>query len=217
MSYWKHKKYPEMVSNHGCIPSSYKHGLTLQALQEVKESEDYITLCVHLEVGISQSQRNLASFALRVYAMNRVAHQRQYKITFYKLLPTAARIFLAQYGVESYGTHQVIMNLLAMHSDADEILSPLNTTPINVLVIYREANELAILSFPTVLNNIYEVIDPVNGPHPGEDPPPTAAAAAATSAPSTSSATSNQATENQVVIRSEAYEFQAQSSPAVTT
>ena len=55
-SYWKHKKYQGMVSHYDYIPFSCKHGLTLQALEEVKESEDYITLCVHLGVEIAQSQ-----------------------------------------------------------------------------------------------------------------------------------------------------------------
>ena len=94
--------------------------------------------------------------------MNRVAHQRRFKIAFCKLLPAAARIFLAQCGVESHRAHQVIMDLLAMHSD--EILSPLNNTLIDFLVIYIKANELLILPSPTVLNDIYEVIDAVNGP-----------------------------------------------------
>ena len=216
--YWKHKKHQEMVSDNDYVPSSCKHGLTLNALQEVRESEDYITLCIQLEVEIAQSQRNLATYALRVYDMNRLAHRRRYKNGLCKLLPTAARIFLAQFGVEAYGVHQVVMDLLAMHSD--EILSPLNNTLTDFLLIYREVNELAILPSPTVLNDIYDVIDAVNGPRPGEEPPAPPAAAAAASSPATAATTQNTApaapnlVENQLTIQSDAHEYQAQSSPA---
>jgi len=162
--YWKQKKHQEMESDADYVPSSCKHGLTLNALQEVRESEDFITLSIQLEVKIAQSQRNLATYALRVYSMNCIAHQVRYKKALCKLLPAAARIFLAQFGIENYGVHQVVMDLLAMHSD--EILSPFSNTLHNFLIIYRESNELAILPLPIVMNDIYHVIDAVNGPRP---------------------------------------------------
>ena len=212
-----------MVDDPDYIPSSCKHGLTLNAVQEVRESEDFITLNMQLEAEIAQQQRTNASFALRVYGMNRRAHQRRYKNTFCKLLPAAACVFLAQFGVEFYGGHQVVMDLLAMHSD--EMLSPLNITLVDFLVMYREANELAILPSPTVLNNIYHVIDVVNGPRPGEEPPTAAAASAAGSAPAAAAPAagggggppaSNQ-TENQLVLQSDAPEFQVELSPTNNT
>ena len=77
------------------------------------------------------------------------------------------------------------MDLLAVLSD--EILSPLINTLIESLVFYQEANELVILPSPTVSNHIYEVIDAVNGTHPGEEPPYTTATDTAASTSSTSS------------------------------
>ena len=209
--YWKQKKLQEMVDNPDYVPSSCKHGLTLNAVQEVRESEDFITLNMQLETEIAQQQRTNAAFALRVYDMNRRAHLRRYKNTFCKLLPAAARVFLAQFGVEYYGVHQVVMDLLAVHSD--EILTPLRITLIDFLLLYREANEIAILPSPTVLNDIYHVIDAVNGPRPGEEPPEAAAATATAAASNEAPLASNQ-TETQLVLRMAAPGFQAEPTPS---
>ena len=83
------------------------------------------------------------------------------------LLPAMARIFGAELGFSSYGEHQAVMDLLAKHCDA--VLSPLNITLTDFLVLYRDANELARIPTPTVLNNIFGVIDDLNGPRPGKD------------------------------------------------
>ena len=56
---------------------------------------------------------------------------------------------------------------MARHSDA--VLSPLNITLVDFLVMYQDMNELATIPSPTVLNNISHVIAVVNGPRPGED------------------------------------------------
>jgi len=42
--YWKQKKHQEMVEDPNYVPSSCKIGLTLNAVSEVRESEDFITL-----------------------------------------------------------------------------------------------------------------------------------------------------------------------------
>ena len=70
------------------------------------------------------------------------------------------------------------------------------------------------------MNNIYHVIDAVNGSCPGEEPPtapttatiPTAAAAAVDIAQNEARAARNQA-ENDLSFRSHAHEFQAVTSP----
>ena len=65
-----------MVDDPDYIPSSCKHGLTLNAVQEVRESENFITLNMQLEAEIAQQQRTNVAFALRRYDMNRHTHQR---------------------------------------------------------------------------------------------------------------------------------------------
>eukprot|EP01083_Nonionella_stella_P291165 990785_1 len=101
--------------------------------------------------------------------MTQRAHLQRFRKKFAKLLPAAARIFGAELGLSSYGEHQAVVDLLARH--CDNVLSPLNITLIDFLVLYRDSNALARIPSPTVLNNIYDdVIDAVNGPRPGEDP-----------------------------------------------
>jgi len=139
----------------------------LNSVSEVRESEDFITLNAQLNAAISQAQRTLAGLMLRAFNMTQRVHLQRFRKKFAKLLSAAARFFEAELGLSSYGYHQAVVDLLARYSDA--ILSPLNITLIGVLVLYRDANELAIIPSPTVLNNIHHVIAVVNGPHPGED------------------------------------------------
>ena len=166
--YWKQKKYTEMVENPNHVPSSCKIGLTLNSVSEVRESEDFITLNALLDAEIFKTQRTFADFALRAFNMTQRAHLQRFRKKFATLLPAAARIFGAELGLLSYGEHQAVVDLLARH--CDNVLSPLNITLIDFLVLYRDANELARIPNPTVLNNIHDVIDAVNGPRPGEDP-----------------------------------------------
>ena len=56
-----------MAKEKGYVPTSCKIELPLNAVQEVKKSEDYITLCVQLEADLFQSQSNLASYVLRAH------------------------------------------------------------------------------------------------------------------------------------------------------
>jgi hypothetical protein len=53
------------------------------------------------------------------------------------------------------------MNLLAMHGD--DVTTPLNINTHDFLVLFKEASGLMIFSFPTVLHNLTDVINKVNG------------------------------------------------------
>ena len=72
--YWKQKKYQEMADDPSYVPSSCKIGLTLNAVSEVKESEDFITLSAQLDAEIIDTQRTFAGFALRAFNMTQRAH-----------------------------------------------------------------------------------------------------------------------------------------------
>ena len=165
--YWKQKKYKEMAEDPSYIPSSYKIGLTLNAISEVRESEDFITLNAQLDAEIIDTQRTFAGFALCAFNMTQRAHLQRFRKKFAMLLPAAARIFGAELGFSSYGEHQAVMDLLAKHCDA--VLSPLNITLTDFLVLYRDANKLSRIPTIMVLNNIFGVIDDLNGPRPGKD------------------------------------------------
>ena len=136
--YWKQKKYEEMAGDPNYVPSSCKIGLTLNAVSEVRESEDFITLNAQLNAEISQTERTLAGYVLHAFKMTTRAHQQRFRKNFAKLLPAAARIFGGELGLFSYGEHQAVVGLLARHSDA--VLSPLNITLVDFLVMYQDMN-----------------------------------------------------------------------------
>ena len=85
-----------MAKEKSYVLTSCKIGLTLNAVQEVKESEDYITLCISPQVDLFLAQSNLASYALRAHDLHRRAFWVQFKKAYAKLLPAASRIFIAQ-------------------------------------------------------------------------------------------------------------------------
>ena len=192
--YWKQKKYKEMVDDPGYVPSSCRIGLTLNAVSEVKESEDFISLNAQLDAVIIDTQRTFAEFALRAFHMTQDAHLQRFKKKIAMLLPAAARIFGAEQGLSEYGEHQAVVDLLATHCDA--VLAPLNTSLKDFLILYRDANELARIPVPTVLNTIYPVIEELNGPRPGgetsiQEQAATAPAPAATETTAPANATAN--------------------------
>ena len=59
------------------------------------------------------------------------------------LLPAEARIFGVELGLSGYGEHQGMIDPLATHSDV--ILTPLNITLVDFLVLYRDANDSMVL------------------------------------------------------------------------
>ena len=81
-NYWKQKKYREMVANTSYVPSSCKIGLTLNAVSEVKKSEDFIALNAQLEAEIAKTQSAFAGYALRAYNMTQQAHHQRFRKKF---------------------------------------------------------------------------------------------------------------------------------------
>ena len=71
--YYKNAKHEEMHLDPNYVPASCKKiGLTLQGIDEVKETDDFKSLCSHLAVGLKEFKCNLAKeFAMRVDDMNR--------------------------------------------------------------------------------------------------------------------------------------------------
>ena len=76
--YWKQKKYQEMADDPSYVPSSCKIGLTLNAVSEVKELEDFTTLSAQLDAVIIDTQRTFAGFALRTFHMTQRAHLQRF-------------------------------------------------------------------------------------------------------------------------------------------
>ena len=72
------EKYQEMIGDPNYVPSSCKIGLTLNAVSEVRESEDFISLHAQLDAEISKTQRTFAGFALRTFNMTQCAHLQRF-------------------------------------------------------------------------------------------------------------------------------------------
>ena len=122
------------------VPASCKKiGLTLQGIDEVKETEDFKSLCSHLAVHIKEIQRKLAKdFAMRVNNMNRCTLWHRFLASFCELLPKAAKVFIAQHGISRYNEHQAVVDLIA--TLPDEAHSKTKMTTREFLIFYRKTN-----------------------------------------------------------------------------
>jgi hypothetical protein len=87
--------------------------------------------------------------------------KKQYQLSFCRLLSMAAKGFIAQAGAEGYNTNTAVIDLLAMHGN--DVTTPLNINTHDFLVLFKEAAGLTIIPFPTVLHNLTDVINKVNG------------------------------------------------------
>jgi hypothetical protein len=113
--YYKNTKHEVMYLNPNYIPVSCKKiGLTLQGIDEVKETEDYKSLCSHLAIRLEEIQRELAKdYTVKVDNMNCHALWHRFLASFCKLLPKAVKVFIAQHGIEGYTKHQAVVDLVA--------------------------------------------------------------------------------------------------------
>jgi len=94
------------------------------------------------------------------------AMRKRFQLSFCRLLSKAAKVFIALEGAEGYNNNVAVMDLFAMHGN--EVAAPLNVTPHNLLVLFKEAAGLRIIPLPTVEHSLTEIIDKVNGTAPAE-------------------------------------------------
>ena len=79
----------------------------------------------------------------------------------------AAKGIVAQVGTEGYNANVAIMDLLATHGN--EVVSPLNVTPHNFLVLLKEVAGLAIIPSPTFEHSMTDLLDMINCTSPPGD------------------------------------------------
>jgi hypothetical protein len=164
--YYKNAKHKEIHLKPNYVPVSCKKiGLTLQGIDEVKEAEDYKSLCSHLAVRLEEIQRNFAKdYAITVKDMNHRALWHQFLASFCKLLPKVAKVFIPQYGIKGYTKHQAVVDLVATLSD--KALASIKTTACKFLIIYKKTNAIAVIPMPTVQHNLQTELNKINGPPP---------------------------------------------------
>jgi hypothetical protein len=98
--------------------------------------------------------------------MNVKAMQKRFQLSFCRLLSMAAKGFVVQVGMEGYDANVTIMDLLAVHGN--KVVTPLNITPHDFLVILKEAIRLMIIPSPTVKHSMTDLLNKINGmPPPG--------------------------------------------------
>jgi hypothetical protein len=141
----KNAKLTDMSLANDYVPTSVKHvRLTLQALEEVRESEGYKALHRQLAVKTKTIQcKWTQDFVLKVDEMNCQALLRHFQLAYCRYLPLAANRFMAQFGIdETHDKHRVILDLLAKHTQV--IVTPVSLSIGTYLETYKSANELKI-------------------------------------------------------------------------
>jgi hypothetical protein len=190
--YYKNVKHEEMLLDANYVPTSCKKfGLTLQAMDEVKETEDYKSLCSQLAVRIKEIQRELAlDYTIQVDDLNCRALWQRFLASFCELLPKATKVFIAQHGINGYTEHQAVLDLVA--TLPDEALASIKMTTCEFLLLYKTTNMIAVMPAPTVQHNLQSVLNKINGPPPAgatAPPPPAEVTTPPTQVPMTTPAT----------------------------
>ena len=127
--FWKNRKHTEMLLDTSYIPSSYKKGPTLNVIEEVRESEGFITLNAQLALVLTNHQTELAPYAMRANNFNRLAIWKRAVKAFCLTLTEGAFGFIAQFGTVGYGAHQAVLGLLVLHTN--DTLAPFNVSLTN--------------------------------------------------------------------------------------
>jgi hypothetical protein len=105
-------------------------------------------------------------YVLPVQDLNVRAMKKRFQLSYCRLLSLAAKGLIAQVGTKGYDASITIMDLLAMHGN--DIAAPLNVTPPDFLVLFKEATVLTNIPTPTVNHSMTELIDKINGTPPLE-------------------------------------------------
>jgi hypothetical protein len=105
-------------------------------------------------------------FVFPVQDLNIKVMRKRFQLSFCQLLLLAAKGFIAQVETEWYDANVAVMDLLAMYGN--NVAAPLNVTPLNFLVLFKEAVGLTIILSPTVNHSMLGLIDKINGMPPPE-------------------------------------------------
>jgi hypothetical protein len=136
-------------------------------VSEVTKSAGYKTLEDKLAGKIEALQCNWATrYVLPVQDLNVRAMRKRFQLSYCRLSSSAAKGFIAQVGTKGYDPSVAIMDLLAMHGN--NIAAPLNVTPHDFLVLFKEATGLTNIPTPTVNHSMTELIHKINGTPPLE-------------------------------------------------
>ena len=145
--FYRNKKHGEMQAD-GYVPKSCNFELPLIATRDVSQSEDFNTLNSQKIVLLEGISRQLAPFVIKVHDLNRLDAWAKVQEHYVRAITSAARIFIAQFGLTVYGEHLAVMDCLALKQD--EVLAPLSLTAEAFLKKYKEVNGLTLVPTPSM-------------------------------------------------------------------
>jgi hypothetical protein len=155
--------YQESSLNADYVPTAIKKiGLTLQSLEEVKDSKDYKAVLNRYIADEEATKLRWTEYVNEVDNLTRLGLKQRFLASFCKLLNSAARGFTAEIGTyPSYTEHEVVIDLLAINPTL-LLDKPFNWTAEEFLTLYKKTNDLAYLPTPTDEHILEEIILKVN-------------------------------------------------------
>jgi len=151
--------YQESCLNADYVPTAIKKiGLTLQSLEEVKDSKDYKAIFDCYIADKEATKIRWTEYVNEIDNLTRLGLKQRFLASFCKLLNSAARGFTAEVGTHpSYTKHEVVIDLLAI-TPTLLLGEPFNWTAEEFLTLYKKTNDLAYLPNPTAEQHLLEEI-----------------------------------------------------------
>jgi hypothetical protein len=151
--------YQESRLNADYVPTAIKKiGLTLQSLEEVKDSKDYKAIFDCYIADKDETKIRWTKYVNEIDNLTRLGLKQRFLASFCKLLNSAARGFTAEVGTHpSYTEHKVVIDLLEI-TPTLLLGEPFKWTAEEFLTLYKKTNDLAYLPNPTAKQHLLEEI-----------------------------------------------------------
>jgi hypothetical protein len=164
--HYKSDKLKEIVATPEDVPTICRTvGMKLQAVSEVTKSTGFKALEDKLAEAIKATQHDwTTSFVVLVLDFNVKALRKRFQLSYCWLLLLVTKGIVAQVGTKGYNANVAIMDFHVMHED--EVVTPLNITPHNFLVLLKEAVGMTIIPSPTVEHSMTDLLDKINSTSP---------------------------------------------------
>ena len=158
-------KHNEMRLSPTHVPPSIKRiKLTLQPLDEIKESEDYRALQTRLAAETEALHRKwTVEYARQVDEWNCTILLQRFQAQVCTLLHKAAAGFIAQLGIHNYTASEAVIDFIGTKPNT-ALRTPLPLERTTLLQLYKDANHLLLLPKPTLVDdaNYLTTIDKIN-------------------------------------------------------
>jgi hypothetical protein len=141
-----------------------KLSVVLQISSDVQESQAFKTLRDDLTARMEEIRVEISTeYILKAVEITLSAKRNKYHAAFCTYIRQVASTFIAQHDTKNYDGDQAILDLLEYNSD--DLLVPVNLTPREFLLVYKDTNKIQRLPYPTVSyrESTRRMIDFING------------------------------------------------------